>query len=449
MYCGKCGKQIKEGNLFCTGCGERSDDDSSYVHESFDMHPQNESDFFDTIIREMKQKSTSFNASAYNGFLAIQVTLKDLNKVFYVEVKNGRLSIEPYEHYDRQANIIMNSTDFIKMIDGKLSSVLAFTTGTLCVEGDIAKAGELSKILANRVSDQNVISNSIDDKKISIHIKINSYNGISYTHTLYFDPSDPKLKNYLTTLTSIWLSSTSDLTTILSSIDNESIDMITEYNARIDDIIDSVFGIGTSVEVLKYKGVMILDEIISQLKVGIDWFNTSGKISTAERPNIDIIMKDDRLPLKVNVKTPNGTKTHTLLFSPADPHLYLHIYKLGGFRKDSLLTDIGYIKDFTFHFDRIFGDGVSSIVFQHNGYEGAILNKIIAAVREGVDWYKNILDNVMKDTVSKKEKLSEASGINRTTSSNVRRKSLKTIFFCTDCGNEFPKWSGQCPGCGA
>ena len=25
----------------------------------------------------------------------------------------------------------------------------------------------------------------------------------------------------------------------------------------------------------------------------------------------------------------------------------------------------------------------------------------------------------------------------------------KTVFFCTECGNETPKWSGQCPACGA
>jgi len=25
----------------------------------------------------------------------------------------------------------------------------------------------------------------------------------------------------------------------------------------------------------------------------------------------------------------------------------------------------------------------------------------------------------------------------------------KTVFFCTDCGNEAPKWSGQCTACGA
>ena len=25
----------------------------------------------------------------------------------------------------------------------------------------------------------------------------------------------------------------------------------------------------------------------------------------------------------------------------------------------------------------------------------------------------------------------------------------KTIFFCTNCGNETPRWMGRCPGCGA
>ena len=25
----------------------------------------------------------------------------------------------------------------------------------------------------------------------------------------------------------------------------------------------------------------------------------------------------------------------------------------------------------------------------------------------------------------------------------------KTVFFCTSCGNESPKWMGRCPGCGA
>ena len=25
----------------------------------------------------------------------------------------------------------------------------------------------------------------------------------------------------------------------------------------------------------------------------------------------------------------------------------------------------------------------------------------------------------------------------------------KTVYFCTNCGNETPKWQGKCPACGA
>ena len=25
---------------------------------------------------------------------------------------------------------------------------------------------------------------------------------------------------------------------------------------------------------------------------------------------------------------------------------------------------------------------------------------------------------------------------------------VKTVFFCTACGNESPKWQGKCPACG-
>ena len=24
----------------------------------------------------------------------------------------------------------------------------------------------------------------------------------------------------------------------------------------------------------------------------------------------------------------------------------------------------------------------------------------------------------------------------------------KTMFYCTECGNETPKWAGKCPACG-
>jgi len=98
------------------------------------------------MVNQLKEKAAAFDASGYSGFLAVQVTLSDLEGPFYVEVKDGKLSIEPYEYHDRQANMIMTSADFKKMINKKLSPTLAFTTGRLKIEGDIGKATEMGKL---------------------------------------------------------------------------------------------------------------------------------------------------------------------------------------------------------------------------------------------------------------------------------------------------------------
>jgi len=101
---------------------------------------------FQDILDELRKKTAGFDASSYEGFLAIQVTLKDLKKVLYVEVKDGKLSIEPYEYNDRNANIIISSANFVKMINGKLDKVAAYLTGKMKIEGDMEKAKELSSL---------------------------------------------------------------------------------------------------------------------------------------------------------------------------------------------------------------------------------------------------------------------------------------------------------------
>lgn len=101
------------------------------------------------VIKKAKEKAASTDISGYEGLLAIQVTLSDLDKVFYVEIKDGKLSIEPYEYNDRQAHLIISSDKFAKLMNNKLDPVVAFTTGQLKVEGDVGKALELAKLFKN------------------------------------------------------------------------------------------------------------------------------------------------------------------------------------------------------------------------------------------------------------------------------------------------------------
>ncbi|MDD6622204.1 MAG: hypothetical protein PUE90_05770, partial [Bacteroidales bacterium] len=31
----------------------------------------------------------------------------------------------------------------------------------------------------------------------------------------------------------------------------------------------------------------------------------------------------------------------------------------------------------------------------------------------------------------------------------MAKQRTKTVYFCSECGNESPKWLGKCPACGA
>lgn len=98
-------------------------------------------------MKTVKKKAEEIDASK-TDFLAVQVNLTGENGgVFYVEVKNGKVSAEPYEYNDRSCAITMSPENFLKFMSGKLDPVIAFTTGKLKVDGDVGKALEFSKLV--------------------------------------------------------------------------------------------------------------------------------------------------------------------------------------------------------------------------------------------------------------------------------------------------------------
>ncbi len=102
---------------------------------------------FDELLTKVRTKAQDADVSGV-GFLAVQVNITGKNEgVFYVEVKDHKISVEPYEYYDRNCAVTMDMTNFNKLIDGKLDPILAFTTGKLKVDGDAGKALEFSKLL--------------------------------------------------------------------------------------------------------------------------------------------------------------------------------------------------------------------------------------------------------------------------------------------------------------
>ncbi len=101
----------------------------------------------DAVVEKVRKLAEKADVSNVD-FLAVQVILTDQDPgIFYVEVKDHKVNVEPYDYHDRNCSISMTSDDFNKLINGKLDPVAAFTVGKLKVDGDIGKALEFSKLL--------------------------------------------------------------------------------------------------------------------------------------------------------------------------------------------------------------------------------------------------------------------------------------------------------------
>ena len=98
-------------------------------------------DFFS----EIKGQFMEADVSGITEHLAYQFNIVgDAEGIFYVEVKDGAIYVEPY---DRDAMFTGKAETFMKIASGKLDPVLAVTLQKLKVEGDIGKALRLKEFI--------------------------------------------------------------------------------------------------------------------------------------------------------------------------------------------------------------------------------------------------------------------------------------------------------------
>lgn len=103
---------------------------------------------FQTFFKEVKEKFISTDTSSMEEKLAIQINVTGESAgTFYIEVLEGKLSIEPYEYNDRDVAITISADNLKKLISGKADPVMLFTLGKLKVDGDVGKALELKKFI--------------------------------------------------------------------------------------------------------------------------------------------------------------------------------------------------------------------------------------------------------------------------------------------------------------
>lgn len=103
---------------------------------------------YEELFQTIKKMFMKADVSQIQEHLAFQFNITGEGEgAFYAEVRDGRLYVEPYEYYDRDAIFICTADTLLKLASGKLDPVFAFTVGKLKVEGSLEKAMMLQKFV--------------------------------------------------------------------------------------------------------------------------------------------------------------------------------------------------------------------------------------------------------------------------------------------------------------
>lgn len=112
------------------------------------MKERNKYMTYEEVFSKSKEIIMASDVSGIEGHLAVEIDIVGEGEgAFYIELKDGTLYVEPYEYYDNDCKFIVSAKNFLKLANGSLDAVFAFTTGKLRVDGSIEKALEFQKIV--------------------------------------------------------------------------------------------------------------------------------------------------------------------------------------------------------------------------------------------------------------------------------------------------------------
>lgn len=103
---------------------------------------------YEELVEQVKEEAKKADVSEINEHIAYQINIEgEASGAFYIEINDGKVNVEPYEYYDRDALIITSAENMLKIMKGSLNPVAAFLSHKIKVEGDLGKAAMLEKIL--------------------------------------------------------------------------------------------------------------------------------------------------------------------------------------------------------------------------------------------------------------------------------------------------------------
>ena len=110
---------------------------------------------YEELVKQVKEIAEEADAGKIQEHVAFQFNIEgEAEGAFYLEVKDGKAVVEPYEYYDRDVLVRCTADTLLKIVKGELDPVFAFTIQKIRVEGDLGKALLLKEVVGQKKTER-------------------------------------------------------------------------------------------------------------------------------------------------------------------------------------------------------------------------------------------------------------------------------------------------------
>ena len=99
---------------------------------------------YEELVTKVKNSTKTAHVSKTVGHIAFQFNIEgEGHGAFYLEISDGKINVEPYEYYDRDMIIVCTADMLIRMLDGDILPMEAYTNEQIQVYGDVKQLSVL------------------------------------------------------------------------------------------------------------------------------------------------------------------------------------------------------------------------------------------------------------------------------------------------------------------
>lgn len=110
---------------------------------------------YEELVEKIRKTAEKADVSEIREHVAFQFTIEgEAAGAFYLEIKDGKAVVEPYEYFDRDVLIRCSAETLLKIMEGRQDPVMAYTLKKIRVEGDLGKALLLKKLAEGKKTEK-------------------------------------------------------------------------------------------------------------------------------------------------------------------------------------------------------------------------------------------------------------------------------------------------------